>query len=189
MILGLKALYQGVFGAIQKGTEDWLLGLAARLMFSSVLFFYFINSAMTKVGSGFPGFLVVEGNTYAQMFPKLFESVGYDASKIAFVPYGIMAYAGTYGEFLLPVAILIGLFTRAAALGMIGFLAVMTYVDIFGHDADAKTIGVFFDRIQDSAISDQRLLWLFPLVYLVLRGPGVISLDAILGGIFRREEI
>lgn len=186
MITTLKALYEAVFGVIQSITEDWLLGLAARLMFSSVLMLYFLNSALTKVGSGFPGSLIVEGNTYAQMFPKLFESVGYDASKIEFVPYGIIAYAGTYGEFILPVLILVGLFTRAAAVGFIVFIAVMTYTDITGHDAK---IGGFFDRFQDAAIADQRLLWLFPLIYLVLRGPGLISLDAIFGRMFQRDEI
>ncbi len=189
MIQSLKGLYEAVFFGLQRITEDWLLGLAARLTFSSVLLLYFINSALTKVGSGFPGFLIVSGNTYAQMFPKLFESVDYDASRIAFVPYGILAYAGTYGEFILPILILFGLFTRAAAAGFIGFLAVMTYVDIYGHGMKAESIGQFFDRFQDSVVADQRLLWLFPLIYLVLRGPGLISLDAILEKIFRREEI
>ena len=120
------------------------------------------------------------------MFPKLFEAVEYDASKIAFVPYGIISYAGTYAEFILPIVILLGLFTRAAAVGFIGFLAVMTYTDITGHGAK---LGGFFDRFQDAAIADQRLLWLFPLVYLVIRGPGAVSLDAIFGRFSRREYI
>lgn len=183
MIQMLSNLYQGIFETIQAILEDWFLGLAARLMFSSVLFWYFINSALTKVGSGFPGSLIVEGNTYAQMFPKLFESVGYDASKVAFIPYGVIAYAGTYAEFILPVLILVGWFTRAAAAGFIGFIAVMTYTDISGHGAK---VGGFFDRFQDAAIADQRLLWLFPLIYLIVRGPGLVSLDAIFGRMVRR---
>jgi putative oxidoreductase len=67
-----------------------------------------------------------------------------------------------------------------------GFIAVMTWTDITGHEAK---IGGFFDRFQDAAIADQRLLWLFPLVYLLIRGPGVISIDAMLGRMFRREYI
>ena len=121
MIQMLSRLYENVFATIQALLENWFLGLAARLMFSSVLFWYFINSAMTKVGSGFPGMFVVKDNTYAQMFPKLFESVGFDASQISFIPYGIIAYAGTYAEFILPVLILLGLFTRAAAAGFWAF--------------------------------------------------------------------
>ena len=183
MIQMLSRLNEDVFATIQALLENWFLGLAARLMFSSVLFWYFINSAMTKVGSGFPGMFVVKDNTYAQMFPKLFESVGFDASQISFIPYGIIAYAGTYAEFILPVLILLGLFTRAAAVGFMGFLAVMTLTDITGHDAK---IGGFFDRFQDAAIADQRLLWLFPLIYLLIRGPGLVSLDAVLGRMFRR---
>ncbi|MFT5511518.1 MAG: putative oxidoreductase [Hyphomicrobiaceae bacterium] len=183
MIQMLSRLYENVFATIQALLENWFLGLAARLMFSSVLFWYFINSAMTKVGSGFPGMFVVKDNTYAQMFPKLFESVGFDASQISFIPYGIIAYAGTYAEFILPVLILLGLFTRAAAAGFMGFLAVMTLTDITGHDAK---IGGFFDRFQDAAIADQRLLWLFPLIYLLIRGPGLVSLDAVFGRMFRR---
>ena len=183
MIQMLSRLYENVFATIQALLENWFLGLAARLMFSSVLFWYFINSAMTKVGSGFPGMFVVKDNTYAQMFPKLFESVGFDASQISFIPYGIIAYAGTYAEFILPVLILLGLFTRAAAAGFMGILAVMTLTDITGHDAK---IGGFFDRFQDAAIADQRLLWLFPLIYLLIRGPGLVSLDAVFGRMFRR---
>jgi len=68
---------------------------------------------------------------------------------------------------------------------MIGFIAVMTYVDITAHQVDAETIGAFFDRLPNAAISDQRLLWAFPLLYLVLRGPGAISLDWIFGGMRR----
>ena len=186
MIHCLTKLHAGVFSSIQSATEDWLPGLAARMIFSSVLLVYFINSALTKVGSGIPGALLVQGNTYAQMFPKLFEGVGFDAGKIAFVPYGIIAYAGTYAEFILPVLILFGLFTRVAALGFMGFLAVMTWTDITGHDVK---VGGFFDRFADAAIADQRLLWLFPLIYLLIRGPGAISLDAILGRVLKSRYV
>ena len=187
MIGLLKGLYWAVFGTIQKITEDWALGLAARLMFTSVLFFYFINSAFTKIGSGFPAMFIPTSGAYAQMLPTVAEKYGYDASQIPFVPYGAIVYFGTYAEFILPVLILVGLFTRAASLAMIGFIAVMTYVDIVGHGADAKTIGTFFDATQDSALADQRLLWLFPLLYLVIRGPGLISLDALFGRMPRRD--
>jgi len=64
---------------------------------------------------------------------------------------------------------------------MIVFIAVMTYVDITAHQVDAQTIGAFFDRLPNAPIADQRLMWAFPLLYLVLRGPGVVSLDWIFG--------
>lgn len=177
----LIGLYQAVFRTIQHLLDDWFVGLAARLIFASVLLFYFLNSALTKVGSGFPGSLIPGTGAYAQILPKLMESVGYDASQIPFFPYGLMVWAGTYAEFILPILIVAGLFTRAAALGMIAFLAVMTYVDITAHNVDAQTIGAFFDRIPTAPIADQRLMWSFPLIYLTIRGPGAVSLDWILG--------
>ncbi|MEM9028705.1 MAG: DoxX family protein [Pseudomonadota bacterium] len=189
LIRGLNSLYEGVFFGIQRATEAWLIGLAARLTFASVLLMYFLNSALTKVGSSFPEILIPTTNAYAQIVPKVMEEAGFDATQIAFFPHGLMVYAGTYAEFILPVLIVIGLWTRAASLGMLGFIAVMTYVDITAHGADAATIGGFFDRVQDAAISDQRLLWAFPLLYLVLRGPGAISFDAVLGLTVREEPI
>ncbi|MEL6299810.1 MAG: DoxX family protein [Pseudomonadota bacterium] len=185
----LEALYSGVFGAIQNLLGDWFLGLSARLVFGSVLFFYFINSAFTKVESGFPGIFVPTMNAYAQIAPKAMEAANYDASQLPFMPYGLMVYAGTYAELLLPALILVGLFTRAASLGMIAFIGVMTYVDITQHNVDAETIGTVFDRIQNSAIADQRLLWIFPLLYLVIRGPGFVSLDAVFGRMVQEERI
>ncbi|MGI9451697.1 MAG: DoxX family protein, partial [Geminicoccaceae bacterium] len=87
----------------------------------------------------------------------------------------------TYAEFILPVLIILGLFTRLAALGMIGFVVVQSYVDVVFHGADEKTIGGWFDQLSDATILDQRTLWVFLLVYLVVRGPGLISLDTVLG--------
>ena len=57
------------------------------------------------------------------------------------------------------------------------------------HSGHGAKIGGFFDRFQDAAIADQRLLWLFPLVYLVIRGPGLISLDTVFGRMSRREHV
>lgn len=181
---GLVRLHNALFLGVQSVFQDWLLGLLARLGFGSVLAFYFWNSATTKVidrqGGGGPfDYFTVESNALAQMAPKTFEAVGYDASKLG-PEYWLMAYAGTYAEFLLPALILLGLFTRLASLGMIGFIAVMTWVDVTGHGA-AFDATLLFDRLSDHPIMDQRLLWLFPLVYLVVRGAGWVSLDALFG--------
>ena len=70
-----------------------------------------------------------------------------------------------------------GAFTRLAALGMIGFTLVQSYVDIAFHGADAETVGSWFDRFSDAAILDQRALWVFLLAYLVIRGAGMLSVD------------
>ena len=182
MLNALSNLHDSVFGGLQDGLEDWFLGLLARLVFAAVLFVYFFNSAMTKVGEGLFGFLTVTDNAYFQILPTVVEQYEFDASQIPFFPYQLIVMAGTYGEIILPILILIGLFTRIAALGMIVFVAVQSYVDVAFHGADEKTIGAWFDRLSDSVILDQRALWIFLLVYLVVRGAGAISLDYLFAG-------
>jgi putative oxidoreductase len=88
-----------------------------------------------------------------------------------------MVFLGSYGEILFPLLLVAGLFTRAAALAMIGFIIVQSLTDILVHNVDATTIGSLFDRFPDSVILDQRLLWIFPLVYLAVKGAGWLSLD------------
>ena len=180
LICGLKTLYDRIFASIETATDGWLVGLAARLVFASVLFMFFINSGLTKVGSGPLGFLSPSVGAYAQILPEMMNSVGFNVSKIAFVPYGLIVLLGTWTEFILPVLIVLGLFTRAASLAMIGFVAVMSYVDITGHGVKAETAGAVFDGLPTGLIFDQRLLWVFLLLVLVVKGAGAVSLDALL---------
>ncbi len=184
----LVGLYQSIFGTIERLTNGWFLGLAARFVFASVLLVFFLKSALTKVGDGFFGFLSPSTGAYVQVLPSLMEKVGYDTSQIAFFPYGLIVLLGTWGEFILPTLVVVGLFTRVVSLGMIGFVIVMSYVDIVGHGADATTIGAWFDGPSGALIADQRLLWIFVLLVLVLKGPGKISLDALLGSLYRRRQ-
>ena len=183
MISMLTGLHNRIFELVQKHLQDWFLGLAARFVFAGVLLLYLLNSARTKVGEGVTGFFTITDNAYFQILPSIVESFDYDASKVPFFPYDIIVAAGTYSEFILPVLIVLGLFTRIAALGMIGFVAVQSFVDINFHGADEKTTGALFDRFSDSLIADQRSLWVFLLLYLVIRGAGALSLDQLL---FRR---
>ena len=53
---------------------------------------------------------------------------------------------------------------------------------------DAKTAGSLFDRFQDGIIADQRLLWVFPLIYLIVKGAGLISVDAVICLLFGKED-
>ena len=178
----ITRLHQSVFEWIQERLQDWFPGLLARLTFASVLLLYFLNSAKTKVGDGLGGFFQVQDNAYFQILPKVVEQFGYDASQVPVFPYQWIVYAGTYSEFILPVLIVAGLFTRIAAIGMVVFVLVQSYVDITAHGADEKTIGSFFDRLPDAAIADQRALWIFLLVYLAIYGAGKRSLDHLFAG-------
>ncbi|MBW3096347.1 DoxX family protein [Pseudohoeflea coraliihabitans] len=173
-------LHRSVFAAIERGAEGWFLGLAARFVFAAVLWIYFLNSARTKVGDGLAGFFTLTPGAYYQIALPAVEAAGGDVEQVAFLPWGLIVTMGTYAEFVLPLLIVIGLFTRIAALGMIAFIAVQTLVDITVHQIGAEAIGSLFDRFPDAAIADQRLLWLFVLIVIVLKGPGWISLDGVL---------
>ena len=177
----IGCLHRCVFGFAEAKLDGWFLGLLARLVFAAVLLVYYLNSAGTKVGEGIAGFFSIGDNAYFQILPSVVEAYGFDASQVPFFPWDIIVFAGTYAEFLLPILIVIGLFTRLASLGMIGFILVQSYVDIAFHGADAKTIGSWFDRFADAAILDQRALWVFLLLTLVVKGAGMVSLDSVLG--------
>lgn len=180
IIDSLTRLHDRIFGALEVETQDWFLGLAARFVFAATLLIYFWNSAATKLGEGFFGFLMPSSGAYVQVLPKAFDAVGYDSSALGFHHHLIVMF-GTWAEFILPAMIVIGLFTRLTSLAFIGFIVVMTIVDITGHGADATTIGGWFDGDPASLIMDQRAFWIFLLLVLVIKGGGKLSVDYLLG--------
>ena len=179
MLDDLVDLHHRFFNRLETALDGWFLGLFARFVFAAVLLVYFWNAAVTKLGSGLFGIVQLSPGAYIQILPGAMEAAGYDPSALA-LHHHLIVHAGTYAEFILPALIVAGLFTRLAAIGMIGFVAVQSYVDIAFHGADERTIGALFDRLPDAAIFDQRTLWLVPLVYLVIKGAGAISLDHLL---------
>ena len=166
-----------------------LMTTLSRFLFAAILTLYYWNSGLTKIGDGFLGFLFPSDGAYIQIFPKVVEAAGYDFSALG-VFHWLVVVAGTWAEFLLPLLVVIGLFTRAAAFGMIGFIVVQSLTDLYGHGAIAHegTLGAWFDRFPDALILDQRAFWVFILLYLVLRGGGPISVDRVLG-IGRRQVV
>lgn len=177
MLHSFAALHNRLTEAVAPAADRWLLGLLARFTFAAVLLVYFLNSAMTKFEGG--PFSIAPA-AYFQIVPPVVEAAGYDPSQVALIPWGLLVFAGSYGEVILPILIVLGLFTRLAAIGMIVFVFVQSYVDIAFHMADAATIGAWFDNLSSSAIMDQRTLWVFLLLYLVLKGPGLLSADHVL---------
>lgn len=154
---------------------DWLLPTLARLVFAGVLMFYFLNSGMTKLGDGIAGIWTPSVGAYAQIFPKAIEAAGYDTDALSMF-HKLVVLGGTWAEFILPVLILIGLLTRLAALGMIGFVVVQSLTDIYGHGA-TDALGAWFDRFADAAILDQRAMWILLFLILVFKGAGPLSVD------------
>lgn len=178
LISRATALHDATFATVERAVGAWLPGLLARVVFASVLLLYFLNSARTKVGEGLLGFFSVSDSAYYQIALPAVDAAGGDVSKVAFLPWGLVVHAGTYAEFVLPVLVVLGLLTRLSALGMLAFIAVQSYVDITVHQV-GDAAGLMFDRFPDGVIADQRLLWAFPLVYLVIKGAGVVSLDGL----------
>ncbi len=172
----LATAHNAVFRRVEALSADWLLPTLARLVFAGVLLMYFWASAMTKVGDGLFGIFVPSVGAYAQIFPVKAEAVLYDPTQFALWEKAVILL-GTWAEFILPALIVIGLFTRLAALGMIGFVVVQSLTDILGHHADAATVGLWFDRPSDALIMDQRAFWVFVLLTLVIRGAGPLSVD------------
>ncbi|MCV6593008.1 MAG: DoxX family protein [Silicimonas sp.] len=149
-----------------------VLTTLARLFFAAVLFMYFWNSGLTKIPDGFANLISPSFNAFAQIYPKGAEAAGYDITQATSFQK-LVILAGTWSEFILPVLVVIGLFTRAAAFGMIGFVLVQSLTDIVGHGA---ALGAWFDAASDSAL-DQRTLWVFLLLVLIFRGGGPLSVD------------
>ena len=173
----LISIHNAVFDRVDR--QDWLLPTLARFLFAAVLLFYYWNSGLTKLGDGIFGVFVPSTGAYAQIWPKVLESVSYNTSELSIFHWAVV-FAGTITEFILPALIVIGLATRIAALGMIGFVVMQSLTDIYGHGADASTIGSWFDRISDAHIMDQRAFWVFVLLLLVIKGAGPLSVDRIL---------
>jgi putative oxidoreductase len=172
-------LHDTVFSGLQAALAGWFTGLAARVVFASVLLLYYLNSSWGKFSDGVFGFLSPSSGAYVSILPKVMEANGYDENALAW-PYDVIVYLGTWTEFVLPLLIVVGLFSRLAALGMIFFVIVQSYVDVTQHGLDAKSVGAMFDRMPDAIIWDQRLLWVFVLVVIVVHGAGRLSLDHLL---------
>jgi len=171
----LTSTYDAIVGPIDRA--DWVLPTLARVVFLLVFFFYFLNSAGTKIeGSIFSP----SAGAFGQIFPKAAEAVLWDVTQLTFIQR-IVIFGGTVAEYVLPVLIVLGAFTRLAALAMIGFVVVQTLVDVTGHGA---TLGGWLNNAPE--LIDQRTLWVFLLLVLVFKGAGPLSVDqmgrAVLGG-------
>ncbi|MEY4982460.1 MAG: hypothetical protein RIR62_726 [Pseudomonadota bacterium] len=78
------------------------------------------------------------------------------------IPHGVAAVTATVAEHLLPVALILGLFTRLSALGLLAMTAV---IQIFVYPDAWMTHG----------------LWAAPLLAVVAMGPGRWSVDHLSG--------
>lgn len=166
----LISFHNNVLGRLDRSSE-MLTPTLARLVFAAVLLVYYWNSAMLKIdGSIFSP----SAGAFGQIFPKAAEAVLYDVTQMN-IFQRIVIFLGTMAEFVLPALIVIGLLTRISALAMIGFIWVQTLVDVAGH-------GVSLGGLFDNAVTlmDQRTMWTFLLLVLVINGAGPLSADRVL---------
>ncbi|MBT6191057.1 MAG: DoxX family protein [Tateyamaria sp.] len=176
----LVRFYSSIVTILQRG--EWILPTLARFLFAAVLAVYFWISGLTKVGEGMLGIFQPSLGAYAQIFPRIMEQIGYDVDALSLYHWAVVT-AGTLAEFILPVLIILGLLTRLSAIGMIGFIVVQSLTDLIGHNKwdDSLVLGAWFDAPSNSLIMDQRSLWVFLLLLLVIKGAGPLSLDRAIG--------
>jgi len=174
-------LYERIFGGIERATEGWFMGLLARFVFLVVLFWFFVQSALGKIENPDAGLW--------QIFPKKMEEAFTDPSVIGWFEHTVV-FIGAWTELILPILIVVGLLTRLASIAMIGFIFVMSYVDLTAHRPTNETAlktwesaveGGWFDKVASSQVYDDRTFWVFLLIFLIVKGPGLISVDGIVG--------
>lgn len=151
---------------------DAVVPTLARATFAAVLLGYFWSSGLTKLDGPFSPSL----GAYAQIYPRAMEAAGFDVSQMSGFQT-LVVLGGAWAELILPALIVLGLATRLAALGMVGFTIVQSLTDIMGHKAGPKVVGQWFDRASDGLILDQRALWMLLFAVVILKGAGPLSLD------------
>ncbi|HTN50415.1 MAG TPA: DoxX family protein [Burkholderiaceae bacterium] len=142
---GPRALYNRAAEHLEAWIGADLIALAARFGIGAV----FWLSGRTKV----EGWLSVSENAVA-----LFA----DEYRLPLLSPDLAAHLAAYAEHLFPILLVLGLFTRGAALALLGMTAV---IEIFVYPLAWPT----------------HLVWAACLLYLAGRGAGRFSLDRVLG--------
>ena len=138
---GLRGRWSRIADFLTHLVNHALLSITARVAVGAIFFL----SGRTKVD----GFLTVNDSAYT-----LFR----DDYKVPLLPPEFAAHMAAYAEHLFPILLVLGLFTRFSALGLLGMTAV---IQIFVYPGAWPT----------------HLSWAASLLYLVGRGGGLLSLD------------
>ena len=140
----IRNIYRRFCDVLGKIIPDNALLLVARLGIAAIFFL----SGRTKVD----GWLTITDGTY-----ELFRT----DYRLPLVPPEIAAHVATYAEHLFPILLVLGLFTRPAAIALLGMTAV---IEIFVYPDAWPT----------------HLSWTALLLPLIARGGGDWSLDRVL---------
>jgi putative oxidoreductase len=92
-----------------------------------------------------------------------------DEYHVPLLPPHLAAIVGTFGELFFPVLVILGLFGRLSALGLlaVNIMAVISYQQVLFSEGFEAALG-------------QHILWGFMLVMLAIYGPGPWSADHVL---------
>lgn len=142
---GLRGKWNRIADVASRTVTHAVLAVTTRVAIAAIFFL----SGRTKVD----GLLTVNDSAYT-----LFR----DDYKVPVLPPELAAHLATYAEHLLPLLLVMGLFTRLSALALLGMTAV---IQIFVYPDAWPT----------------HLSWAALLLYLVGRGAGPLSLDRALG--------
>jgi putative oxidoreductase len=135
---------QRLFDFIGRSIPEWGIALLAR----GAVAYTFWSSGRSKVS----GILDISDSTFL-----LFEH----EYGVPLIPPDIAAHMATYAEHFFPVLLILGLFTRFAALSLLIMTAV---IQLFVYP-DAWTVHMW---------------WALAMLYLIRHGGGVVSLDRLL---------
>jgi len=141
----ILTLYRRASNAATRGLPDALLLLVSRCGIAAIFFL----SGRTKVD----GVLTITDSTY-----ELFRT----DYALPFLQPEVAAHVATYSEHFFPVLLVLGLFTRPAALALLGMTSV---IEIFVYPDAWPT----------------HLSWAGLLLPLIARGGGAWSLDRLIG--------
>jgi putative oxidoreductase len=141
---GVRSLWNRLWNRLQTGVSDSVLLLVARVGIAAVFFL----SGRTKV----TGFMTLKPSTY-----ELFRT----EYALPLIPYNIAAHLATFAEHTFPVLLVLGLFSRFAAAGLL-FMTLV--IEIFVYPDAWPT----------------HLIWGGLLLLIIARGAGRWSLDRVL---------
>jgi len=141
---GVRALWNSVWRCVQRCVSDNVLLLVARVGIAAVFFL----SGRTKV----TGFMTLKPATY-----ELFRT----EYALPLIPYDIAAHLATFAEHTFPVLLVLGLFSRFAASGLL-FMTLI--IEIFVYPDAWPT----------------HLIWGGLLLMVISRGAGKWSVDRVL---------
>jgi putative oxidoreductase len=142
---GLRGVWNATWRGVQRHVSGSVLLLVARVGIAAVFFL----SGRTKV----TGFMTLKPSTY-----ELFKT----EYALPLIPYDIAAHLATFAEHTFPVLLVLGLFSRFAASGLL-FMTLI--IEIFVYPDAWPT----------------HLIWGGLLLMVISRGAGKWSLDRVLG--------